>query len=283
MGLRIWYRSQEVMRVSIIGLGWLGEPLADHLLLKGFEVKGSTTTTEKISTFAEKGIDAYPFFLNPDPQGQGFEDLFLTDILVINIPPQRRTAMGDFYLQQIAYLRKIAEKSEIPQIIFISATSVYPDLNQKAFESDKLTVDAGGNSTLLQAEELMWRDKSYDLTVVRLGGLLGDNRVPGQYVSNKERVVGHAPVNYIYREDAVRVVDWIIEKGLWNDTYNGVAPYHPSRREVYEKNARIFGFPPPTSYEQPEVSPWKKVSSDKLLQSGFRFLYHPLHFPYKHK
>lgn len=269
------------MRVSIVGLGWLGEPLADYLLLKGFEVKGSTTTAEKISTFAEKGIKAYPFFLNPEPQGQGYEDLFLTDILVINIPPQSRTAVGGFYLQQVGYLRKVAEKAKIPQIIFISATSVYPDLNQEAVESDGLAVDNTGNPTLLQAEELLWLNKPYDLTVVRLGGLLGDNRIPGTYVSKKEKVVGHAPVNYIYREDAVRVVDWIIEKRLWNETYNGVAPFHPLRREVYEKNARMLGFPPPTSYEQPEASLWKKVSSEKLLQTGFDFLYHPLHFPYK--
>ena len=268
------------MRISIVGLGWLGEPLADYLLLKGFGVKGSTTTADKISTFAEKGIKAYPFFLNPDPQDQGYEDLFLTDILVINIPPQSRTAVGGVYLQQIGYLRNFVEKAKIPQVIYISATSVYPDLNQEAVESDTLTVDNTGNPTLLQAEELLWLNKPYDLTVIRLGGLLGDNRIPGFYVSDRDEVVGHAPVNYIYRKDAVRLVHWIIEKGLWNDTYNGVAPFHPLRREVYEKNAKMLGFPPPASYEQPEVSLWKQISSVKILQTGFVFLHHPLHFPY---
>ena len=271
------------MKVSIVGLGWLGEPLADHLLLKGVEVKGSTTTAEKITTCLKKGIKAYPFFLNPEPQGQDYEDLFLTDILVINIPPQSRTAVGDLYLQQIGNLRKLAEQAEIPQVIFTSATSVYPDLNQDAVESDKLTIDNTGNSTLFQAEELLRMNKPYDLTIVRLGGLLGDNRIPGKYVSNKEQVVGHAPVNYIYREDAVRVIDWIIEKGLWNETYNGVTPFHPLRREIYQTNAKLLDFPPPASYEQPEVTLWKKVSSRKLLQTGFHFLYHPLHFPYKHQ
>lgn len=269
------------MRVSIVGLGWLGEPLGDYLLLNGFEVKGSTTTAEKAFRLGKKGIKAYPFFLNPDPQGPNHESLFLADVLVINVPPQTRTATGGFYLQQIGFLRELAEKARIPRIIFISATSVYPDLNQEAVESDRLTMGNTGNSSLLQAEELLWLDKPYDLTVVRLGGLLGDNRIPGLYVSNREQVVGHAPVNYIYREDAVRLVHWIIERGLWNDTFNGVAPYHPLRREVYEKNAKMLGFAPPASYEQPEVSPWKRVSSAKLLETGFDFLHLPLQFPYQ--
>jgi nucleoside-diphosphate-sugar epimerase len=280
MGLRVWDRTEETMRISIVGLGWLGGPLADYLLLKGFEVKGSTTTADKIAKFQKKGISPYPFFLNPYPQGQGWEDLFLTDILIINIPPQTRTQVEGFHLRQIESLRSLVEKANIPQVIFISATSVYPDLNQEASESDRLTAEAQGNPTLLEAENRLWQDKSYELTVIRLGGLLGDNRIPGLYVSNKYGVVGHAPVNYIYRKDAVRLVHWVIEKGLWNDTYNGVAPFHPLRKEVYEKNAAILGFPPPASYEQPEVSPWKKISSHKLLQTGFNFLYHPLQFPY---
>ena len=270
------------MRISIVGLGWLGEPLAAYLIQKGFEVRGSTTTREKVSILKEKGITAYPFFLNPVPEGEEWGNLFLADILVVNIPPQSRSRPGSFHQQQIISLRKLVEEAEIPRVIFISATSVYPDQNQEALESDSLVQDGTGNGTLLDAEALMWKDKPYDLTVIRLGGLLGDNRVPGLYVSNKEGVVGHAPVNYIYREDAVRLVHWVIEKGLWNDTYNGVAPFHPLRSEVYEKNAQRLGFPPPLSYEQPETSSWKKVSSDKILRTGFTFLHHPLHFPYNH-
>jgi nucleoside-diphosphate-sugar epimerase len=269
------------MRVSIVGLGWLGEPLADYLLLNGFEVKGSTTTSEKASRLEKKGIKACPFFLNPDPEGDGWQSLFVTDILVINIPPQSRSVTGNFYWQQIESLRQLVNKAEIPQVVFVSATSVYPDLNQDASELDGLTLENTGNRTLLKAENLLWENRTFDLTVIRLGGLLGDDRIPGLYVSNKKDVVGHAPVNYIYREDAVRMLHWIIKKGLWNQIYNGVAPYHPARREVYEKNAEMLGFPPPLSYEHPETTSWKRVASNKILQTGFEFFHHPLRFPYK--
>jgi hypothetical protein len=76
------------------------------------------------------------------------------------------------------------------------------------------------------------------------------------------------------------MVKWIIEKGLWNQIFNGVAPFHPKRREVYEKNAVDLGFPPPKSYAM-DVNDWKEVSADKILKTGFEFkMPNPLDFSY---
>src|SRR5690606_12328822 len=93
-------------------------------------------------------------------------------------------------------------------------------------------------------------------------------------------IPGHLPVNYIYRQDAVKLIDWIIENQLWNETFNGVAPMHPTRKEVYEANARLLNFPPPLGYEQPPLSLGKKISSQKIMRTGFTFEFHPLIFPY---
>lgn len=267
------------MKIGIIGLGWLGEPLGEFLLEKGFDVLGSTTSIEKAKLLNEKGINAYPFFLNPTPE-EVQEAIFDVEVLVINIPPQVRTKPEGFHLLQIKALRNLIGAAKIPKVIFISATSVYPDLNQVVSESDELSLLNTGNRTLLEAEWILWKEKTYDFTVIRLGGLLGDDRIPGIHVSNKERVVGHAPVNYIYRQDAIRLIYWIVQNDLWNETYNGVAPFHPLRKEVYEKNARTVGFLPPLSYEYPAISPGKRVTSDKILGTGFTFFHHPLHFPY---
>lgn len=87
----------------------------------------------------------------------------------------------------------------------------------------------------MNAENLLWKNKTYDLTVIRFGGLLGDNRIPGKYFSGKENVPGHPPVNYIHRKDAVNAVLWIIEKNLWNETYNIVCPKHPEKRPFRKK------------------------------------------------
>jgi len=267
------------VEISIVGLGWLGEPLARFFQKKGYPVKGSTTSREKAERLTFEGIVSFPLQFNPLPFGQ-VQDVFVnTEVLVINIPPNTRATNKNHHISQIRAVRVCAEKYSIPKLIFVSATSVYPSTNQIAEESDVLTLENTDNPVLLEAENLLWKDKSYDLTVVRLGGLLGDDRIPGKYFSNKENVPGDAPVNYIYRNDAVRLLDWIIEKQLWNQTFNGVAPMHPSRREVYELNAKLCKFPPPLSYEQPTTSHWKEISSKKIIKTGFVFDFHPLNFP----
>lgn len=268
------------MRISIVGLGWLGEPLARFLVEKGHEVLGSTTSIVKSERLTKEGINACPFFLNPTPEGDDGESIFRTDLIIITIPPQLRAKPKGFYLEQISSLKGLIAKAAIPRVIYTSATSVYPDVDKEVFESDRLTTENTGNPDLLEVENLLWKDKTYDLTIIRLGGLLGDDRIPGKYQSGKEGVVGHVPVNYIYRQDAVKLVDWIIGKSLYNKTFNGVSPSYPLRKDVYEKNARVLGFPPPLSYESPPASRWKKVSSWKIRQTGFTFQYDPLNFPY---
>ncbi len=47
------------MQISILGCGWLGVPLAESLIKKGFSIKGSTTSEEKIEILTKKGIEAF--------------------------------------------------------------------------------------------------------------------------------------------------------------------------------------------------------------------------------
>ena len=269
-------------RVSIIGYGWLGEPLALSLKDMGYQVKGSTTSAEKLKVLTDKGLETYLLKLAPHPEGQAFQRLFDTDILFINIPPSRRTQADSFHPEQVKYLKALATQHNIKKIIYVSATSVYPDHNREVHESDELNLDNTENPALLQAEQLLWKDKTYDLTVVRFGGLLGVDRIPGRYFTGKENVTGDTPVNYIHRDDALAMIKWIIERGLWNTTINGVAPKHPERKAIYEKNALELGFAPPKSYAPNENAVWKEVSADKILETGFQFKYpDPIDFWYK--
>lgn len=267
--------------ISIIGFGWLGLPLAYKLQSKGYTVKGSTTSNEKLLDICDQGFECKLLNLCPHPEGNAFNDLFETDILFINIPPRTRKLPETFHPEQIKFLKALAIHGGVKQIIYVSATSVYPDSNQKAHESDKLTKENTGNKALFDAERLLWKDKFYDLTVIRYGGLLGVDRIPGRYFSGKENVNGNTPVNYIHRDDAVNLAIHIIENNLWNETFNGVSPEHPYRKQVYEKNADDLGFQSPISYLD-EIPPFKEVVYDKILATGFKFIYpNPLDFSYE--
>jgi nucleoside-diphosphate-sugar epimerase len=174
--------------------------------------------------------------------------------------------------------------SAVKQIIFISSTGIYPNENKAASytEEEQLTESNAGNSILYRAEQLMKESPSYALTVLRMGGLMGADRIPGSYFSGKEEVVGHTRVNFIHQLDAARMIAWVLDQGLWNQTFNGVTPEHPLRREVYAKNASALGILPPASYLEvadEKVGRW--ISSEKISSTGFSFDYpNPLDFSY---
>ncbi|OOG69352.1 NAD(P)-binding domain-containing protein [Algoriphagus sp. A40] len=270
--------------ISIIGLGWIGEPLAANFKEKGHQVKGSTTSAEKQEKLIAKGIDSIRFSLNPHPEGIGFNALFQSEILVLNIPPRTRSGDGIFHLEQLKYLRSLLDRSPVRKVIFVSSTGVYPEVDsaEEYMEDFPISVENTGNDTLFRAEQRMNSDRNYDLTIVRFGGLLGDDRIPGKYFSGKENVAGHTRVNFIHKQDAVRMLAWIIEKELWNETFNGVAPVHPLRRNIYEKNAADLGIAPPASYQNEPDGMDRLISSAKLLKTGFEFEFpDPLEFKYQ--
>lgn len=275
------FTKMHKKRISIIGFGWMGLPLAKHLQGLGYTVKGSATSQEKVDKLRQEGFTTNLFNLNPHPTGEGFNELFQTDILFINIPPRTKHLAATFHPEQVKYLRALIDQYSIKQVVYVSATSVYPDTNQVWRESDPLNSTNTGNLSLYQAEQLLLDDKHYDLTIIRYGGLLGVNRIPGRYFSGKELVQGDSPVNYIHQVDAVGLASFVLEKGIWNELINGVCPIHPLRKEVYEKNATDLDFPPPASYAEVQ-EPWKEISAEKIVSLGYQFkIPNPLDFWYE--
>jgi nucleoside-diphosphate-sugar epimerase len=271
-------------KVSIIGLGWLGEATGMLLQTQGYQVLGSSTRSEKVGLLREKGLDAVHFALDPDPKGIDYQRLFESEILVVTLPPRRRQGDGEAYLQQLASLRDLITSTEVKQVLFISSTGIYPNENNAApyTEEEEISESAAGNTILYRAEALMGTSSRYDLTVLRMGGLMGADRIPGIYFAGKEQVVGHTRVNFIHQTDAARMIAWVINQGLWNQTFNGVAPEHPLRREVYQHNASALGIPLPASFQDAtDEEVGRLISSEKMLSTGFTFEYpDPLTFSY---
>ena len=271
-------------KVSIIGLGWLGEATGLLLQTQGYEVLGSSTRPEKVEILRKRGLDAIHFALTPAPEGTDYSRLFDSEILVVTLPPRSRQGDGELYLKQLASLRELIARSSVKQLIFISSTGIYPNESKSLpyTEVEPINARNAGNPVLYEAEALMETPSNYQLTVLRMGGLMGADRIPGTYFSGKEQVAGHTRVNFIHQADAARMVAWVINQGLWNQTFNGVAPEHPFRREVYAKNSSSLGILPPASYQDAadeKVGRW--ISSEKIRDTGFTFDFpNPLDFTY---
>ena len=53
-------------KVAIVGLGWLGMPLAMSLSARGWQVTGSKTTQDGVEASRMSGIDSYLLRMEPE-------------------------------------------------------------------------------------------------------------------------------------------------------------------------------------------------------------------------
>ncbi|MEO6281783.1 MAG: NAD-dependent dehydratase [Dyadobacter sp.] len=262
--------------ISILGCGWLGFPLAQRLQRDHItsETKGSTTSPDKLESFEKHGIKGYLLDLTP-----GFSDdaalvpsFFDSDSLIVSLPPRQGKNEPGFYVKQIQSVVAEIRKSPIKEVIFISSTGIYPELNRIVTEEDVNVPEQSASSEMVTAENLLQSlSPEITVTILRLGGLMGYNRIPGKYVKGqKNMITGAIPVNYIHRDDAVRIIIGILEQGLVNETFNIVSPIHPVRRDIYIDSCSRFGWEAPT-FTEPEVSPDFKVISGEKFSSTYSY------------
>ena len=259
--------------ISILGCGWLGLPLAQTLQQQGYQVKGSTTRPEKLSLLEERGIVPYLIHFSPEINDDYDKGFFDSEILLVNIPPKRHSGEAGRYPHQIVSLLKLVQASTIQKILFISSTSVYPDVNRRVVESDtSYEVKASGQS-LLTAEQMI-QDAPPASTVLRFGGLFGPDRNPGRFLAGKTLgSSGNVPVNMIHLDDCIGIIEQVLTQNVWGEVFNACAEQHPTKEDFYGTAAQRFGFTPP-QFAAVEEDRYKVVDSTKLRERlGYRFKY----------
>ncbi len=259
-------------KISILGCGWLGVALAKHLIGNGFSVKGSVTSSDKLEILRNEGIPSYQVIINET--GSVVNDLafFDCDVLIISIPPRRIEGIERVFPAQITQLIPLILNSGIQKVIFISSTSVYPDLQQTAREGDLIFPDKESGKALVVAENLLNNLKDFETTIIRFGGLIGADRNPARFLVKSAKPIANAPVNLIHQDDCIEIISSIIDQELWGETLNACCPEHPLKKDFYGKAARISGLPEPLISEQPEA--YKIVDSSKLIRLlNYQFKY----------
>lgn len=241
------------IKISILGCGWLGLPLAKSLLAKDYVVKGSTTSESKLEVLKNAGISPFQIQLE-EHEIIGTIENFLdeTDILLIDIPPGLRkvtsTSNEMTFVNKVKTLIPFIEKSRIQKVVFVSSTSVYGDSNNfstslEVTEETKPNPDTESGKQLAITETLLQSNPYFKTTVIRFGGLLGDDRHPIKFLAGRTNVENpEAPVNMIEREDCIGIIEEILKQvqhDKWGETFNAVAPQHPTRKAYYYKKAEI--------------------------------------------
>lgn len=256
-----------MQKISVLGCGWLGLPLAKKLIDSGFIVNGSTTTSEKLSKLEDAGI--VPFIISLTEEGiSGEVREFLKDseVIIINIPPKLRSVSSENFVAKMERLIPFIEKSSVQKVLFVSSTSVYG--NQDGVITEEIIPEPNTESgkQLLQTEKLLQSNSSFKTTILRFGGLIGEDRHPVKYLAGKENIESpDAPINLIHQKDCIEVIFKIIGSDVWGETFNAVAPFHPTRKEYYTQKALEMNLALP-KFTESIISTSKIIKSDKLIE-----------------
>lgn len=261
-------------QISLLGCGWLGFPLAKKLLQNGFHVKGSTTSANKLVLLEEAKIA--PFLISLKAEAtlgdiKGF--LENSSLLIIDIPPKLRGLEKESFVAKIENLIPHIEYSGIESLLFVSSTSVYNDAEKYVTEATIPNPDTESGLQLLATEKLLQKNTSFQTTVLRFGGLVGDERHPVKFLAGRKDVENpDAPINMIHQDDCIGIILKIIETRSWGETFNAVAPFHPTRKDYYIDKAIDLALAPPT-FNQEKPSVGKIVDSTKITEGlGYSFI-----------
>ncbi|WP_313578332.1 hypothetical protein [Chishuiella sp.] len=233
----------------IIGKGWLGSRIENYL-----SDKYDFITTKR------KADKENCISINFDEQ---VDKINLSDFefIIITIPFGKRQnleVLNNKFSNLINFISGYQK-----QIIIISSTGIYPEsdniINENSYTNEEL------NENYIFIEQKIQKVFP-QIVILRLGGLMGDDRYLSRYL-NLEKSNLNTVVNHVHYLDVCQSIEHILDKQIYKETYNVVAPLHPTKEEIleYQINKKIM-------YSNYKIG--KIVSSNKLIERfKFEFIY----------
>jgi len=271
-------------KVAIIGLGWLGMPLAMSLAARGWQVTGSKTTQDGVEAARMCGIDSYLLKLEPELvcDADDLDALMSVDALVLTLPARRSGAGEDFYMQAMQEIVDSALAYRIPRIIFTSSTSVYGNAGGSVKENTPRNPVTVSGRVLKELEDWLHNLPGTSVDILRLAGLVGPARHPGRFFAGKTAPDPEQGVNLVHLEDVIAAISLLLQAPKGGHIYNICAPVHPKRDVFYPAMARQLGLEPPVFASASGNAKSRKEIEGTLIckELGFEYLYpDPLQMP----
>lgn len=261
--------------VSILGCGWLGLPVAKTLVSLGCQVKGSTTTIEKLPELKNSGIESFLISVQAHNHIPIDSKFFESSVLLIDIPFRRSLENPFDYFEQIKNIVEDIKTTPIQKVIFTSSTSIYPDSIVDSHEDVNFEPVNDRSSALLSVEKMLLNLEGLNCVILRLSGLYGGNRKIGQFMAGKCNVPnGNQPVNLVHLDDCIKIMTQIIFDDDISGIFNVCSDAHPKREELYIKAAKCQKVSPP-AFSKDERQEYKIVNNYKIKKELNYTFIHP--------
>jgi len=287
-------KNKGTYSVGIIGCGWLGSSLAYHLKEQGVTVLATRSNAENTEQLNNQGLNAEVLSLPAEQALLNTHAIFKQQCLVIAITPQFRQGRVDYAdkVQQLVESAKVSKRVE--RIILLSSSAVYNGLSGQVAEDSMLDMSADKVALLNQAEQAVLDFNSHAIDassspdnlrhkkayVLRLSGLVGPKRHPGKFLLNGRMLKSpQAIVNLIHQQDAVGLIEALLQSQLCGGIFNGVSSTQATKKQYYQAAATALKLPTPIFDESElalENAP--KIVSGKKTQAAlaYSFVYDDL-------
>lgn len=263
-------------KVAIIGLGWVGLPLAQALLSDGIQVVGTKTTQDGIEAACSVGIECCLLRLTPELEcdDEDFTQLMeKSDAIVILLPPSKVNVEN--YVAAIATIVNSAIAFQVPKVIFTSSTAVYGDQQGEMTEDSPLRGSTPSAQALIDTEDWLHQLPNISVSVLRLAGLVGERRHAGRFLAGKTGIKGaKQAVNMVHQDDVIDAILLLLNQAEGGRLYNLCAPIHPTRRDFYTQAAKSLGLVPPEFIDSENELEGKVINGNRICQElGFEYQY----------
>lgn len=248
-------------KVGIVGAGWLGLRLARHLE-ENFVVHTTTRAVDKFERL--KLINLHPTLIDFSGEQvnigmRSWSELHELDVLIITVNFSKRTEIP-VLKNRFENVKRFLDGFD-KQLFLMSSIGVYPQVEA---EIDEDTLPHDDLQPNIWSVEQQMRNAFPQINILRLGGLMGDDRYLSKY---KIKETGQV-ANHIHYEDIAGVIEQMIQVQSSHKTYNVVAPEHPTKQEILDEQLGLSDSGTPT--------PFGRIVSTKKLEKELGYTYkHP--------
>ena len=265
-------------RILIAGCGYVGTQAGQLLTEQGHDVFGLRRTRTDFpggfSPVTGDLLDPESLLNIPD----GLDDLVITVSAGGFSEEQYRSVYVDGIGNLLDAVRR--QRKKLRRVVFTSSTGVYGQTNGETVSETSDTEPAGFSGRVMLEAERQVLDVTGCGVCLRLGGIYGPgrDRLVRQVKAGEADIPAH-PVytNRIHRDDAAASIVHVLGLDLPEDVYNVVDTESAAYGDVIRWLAKTLNCPDPdpvpVDTEIRTRGGSKRVSSQRLIASGFTFQY----------
>lgn len=269
-------RLNPVMRVLIIGCGYVGLPLGAELARRGHEVVGVRRTAESAEELLAAGITpAVADVTRPET----FAALSGSFDWMVNAVSSTKGGAAEYravYLEGTRHLLDWLATRSPQKYVHLSSTSVYGQTDGSLVDETAPTTPASETSQLLVETERLLLDaaraRNFPADILRVAGIYGPGRghLFQQYLRGEARIAGDGSrrLNMIHLDDVVGGIIAAFERGRAGDVFNAADDESVSQLDFFQWLAVKLNRPLPPFATEAENTARKRGLTNKRVANA---------------